>query len=173
MDYCGGFAITAGAGIEQWKEKYRNENNDYKAIMLETLANRLSEAFAEYLHLEVRKNYWGNAPDENLTLDELLKANYQGIRPAIGYPSCPEHSEKENLFNLLNADKIGITLTEHFAMRPGASVSGQFFANPEARYFSLEKIGKEQVADYAKRKGVAIDYVEKFLPTNLNYNLQN
>ena len=168
-DYCGGFAVTAGIGIEPWKEKFRNEHNDYKAIMLETLADRLSEAFAELLHFEVRKNYWGYAPCENLTLDELLTVNYQGIRPAIGYPSCPEHSEKGTLFNLLNADKIGITLTEHFAMYPSASVSGQFFAHPESRYFSLEKIGKDQVADYAKRKGVTVDCVEKFLPVNLNY----
>ena len=170
VDYCGGFAITAGIGIEPWKEKFRNKHNDYKVIMLEALANRLSEAFAEYLHLEVRKNYWGYVSGENLTLDELLKANYQGIRPAIGYPSCPEHSEKKNLFNLLNADKIGITLTEHFAMSPSASVSGYFFAHPKSRYFSLEKVGKDQVADYAKRKGVTTDYVEKFLPINLNYN---
>lgn len=168
-DYCGGFAVTAGIGIEKWKDKYREENNDYKAIMLEALADRLSEAFAELLHLEVRKNYWGYVPNESLSLEEILKIKYQGIRPAIGYPACPEHSEKEILFELLNAEEVGITLTEHFAMYPNASVSGQFFVHPESRYFSLEKIGKDQVQDYAKRKGKTTDFVEKFMPTNLNY----
>uniref|UniRef100_UPI003216A84D methionine synthase n=1 Tax=uncultured Draconibacterium sp. TaxID=1573823 RepID=UPI003216A84D len=169
MDYCGGFATTAGIGIEKWTKQFRDENNDYKAIMIESLADRLSEAFAELLHLEVRKNYWGYVPDENLSLDEILKIKYQGIRPALGYPACPEHSEKESLFKLLNAEEIGITLTEHYAMYPNASVSGQFFVHPESRYFSLEKISKDQVEDYAKRKGATVDFVEKFLPTNLNY----
>lgn len=169
IDYCGGFATTAGIGIEPWKEAFRKENNDYKAIMLEALADRLSEAFAEWLHLEIRKNYWGYVPDENLTLDDLLKVNYQGIRPAIGYPACPEHSEKENLFKLLKAEEVGITLTEHFAMYPNASVSGQYFVHPESRYFSLEKIGRDQVADYARRKGETVEFIEKFLPANLNY----
>lgn len=169
MDYCGGFATTAGIGIEKWKDRFRAEHNDYKAIMLEALADRLSEAFAEWLHLEVRKNYWGYVPNENLSLDDLLKANYQGIRPAIGYPACPEHAEKQNLFALLNAQEVGITLTEHFAMYPNASVSGQFFAHPDSRYFSLEKIGRDQVADYARRKGETVELIEKFLPTHLNY----
>ncbi|MDX1284374.1 MAG: vitamin B12 dependent-methionine synthase activation domain-containing protein, partial [Draconibacterium sp.] len=169
IDYCGGFATTAGIGIEKWTAKFREENNDYKAIMLEALADRLSEAFAELLHLEVRKNYWGYVPDENLSLDEILKIKYQGIRPALGYPACPEHSEKENLFNLINAQDVGISLTEHFAMYPNASVSGQFFVHPDSRYFSLEKVSKDQIEDYALRKGVSVDYVEKFLPTNLNY----
>ncbi len=168
-DYCGGFATTAGIGIEKWKDGFRKDNNDYKAIMLEALADRLSEAFAEWLHEAVRKEYWGYVPDENLSQDDLLKINYQGIRPAIGYPACPEHSEKENLFNLLKAEEVGITLTEHFAMYPNASVSGQFFVHPDSRYFSLEKVGKDQVEDYANRKNVTIDFIEKFLPTNLNY----
>ena len=169
IDYCGGFATTGGIGIEKWKDQYRAENNDYKAIMLEALADRLSEAFAELLHLQVRKDYWGYAPNEDLSLDETLKIKYQGIRPALGYPACPEHSEKENLFKLLKAEDVGITLTEHFAMYPNASVSGEFFVHPESRYFSLEKIGKDQVEDYAKRKGKTVAFVEKFLPTNLNY----
>ncbi|WP_319591915.1 methionine synthase [uncultured Draconibacterium sp.] len=169
VDYCGGFATTAGIGIEKWTKQFREEHNDYKAIMVEALADRLSEAFAELLHLEIRKNYWGYAPDENLTLDEILKIKYQGIRPALGYPACPEHSEKENLFKLLDAEEIGISLTEHFAMYPNASVSGQYFVHPESRYFSLEKISKEQVKDYAKRKNEPVEFVEKFLPTNLNY----
>ena len=169
IDYCGGFVTTAGIGIEKWKDQYRADNNDYKAIMLEALSDRLSEAFAELLHLQVRKDYWGYKPNENLSLDDLLKVKYQGIRPALGYPACPEHSEKENLFNLLKAEEAGITLTEHFAMYPNASVSGEFFVHPESRYFSLEKVGKDQVEDYAKRKGETIDFIEKFLPTNLNY----
>jgi 5-methyltetrahydrofolate--homocysteine methyltransferase len=169
IDYCGGFATTGGIGIEKWKDEFRKDNNDFKAIMLEALADRLSEAFAEWLHEKVRKEYWGYVPDENLTQDDLLKVNYQGIRPAIGYPACPEHSEKENLFNLLKAQEVGITLTEHFAMYPNASVSGQFFVHPESKYFSLEKVGKDQVEDYARRKGETIEFIEKFLPANLNY----
>lgn len=169
VDYCGGFATTAGIGIEQWLEKFKKDNNDFKAIMLEALADRLSEAFAELLHEKIRKEFWGYAPDEKLTNEELIKVKYQGIRPAIGYPACPEHSEKENLFKLLRAEEIGITLTEHFAMYPNASVSGQYFAHPEAKYFSLEKISRDQVADYAGRKGKTVEYIEKFLPVNLNY----
>jgi 5-methyltetrahydrofolate--homocysteine methyltransferase len=169
VDYCGGFATTAGIGIEPWKEMYRKDHNDYKAIMIESLADRLSEAFAELLHEKVRKEYWGYAPNENLSQDELQKVKYQGIRPALGYPACPEHSEKESLFNLLKAEEVGIKLTEHFAMYPNASVSGQYFAHPESRYFSLEKVGRDQIADYARRKGKPVDFVEKFLPTNLNY----
>ncbi|MFV0591871.1 MAG: methionine synthase [Draconibacterium sp.] len=169
IDYCGGFATTAGIGIEKWKDQYRADHNDFKAIMLEALADRLSEAFAELLHLEVRKNYWGYVPEEDLSKEDILKVRYQGIRPALGYPACPEHSEKENLFELIKAEEVGISLTEHFAMYPNASVSGEFFVHPESRYFSLEKIGIDQVADYAKRKGKPIDFIEKFLPTNLNY----
>ena len=169
IDYCGGFATTAGIGIEKWKDEYRKDNNDYKAIMLEALADRLSEAFAELLHLEIRKNYWGYVPDEKLSMDDILKVKYQGIRPALGYPACPEHSEKDNLFKLIRAQEVGITLTEHYAMYPNASVSGEYFVHPESRYFSLEKIGLDQVADYARRKNETVDFVEKFLPTNLNY----
>ncbi len=168
-DYCGAFAVTAGIGIEKWKEKFRAEHNDYKAILLESLADRLSEAFAELLHFEVRKNFWGYVPDENLSLEQMLKVKYQGIRPALGYPACPEHSEKQGVFDLLNAPEIGITLTEHFAMYPNASVSGQYFVHPESRYFGVEKIGKDQVEDYANRKGKPVSFIEKFLPANLNY----
>jgi 5-methyltetrahydrofolate--homocysteine methyltransferase len=168
-DYCGAFAVTAGIGIEKWKEQYAGEHNDYKIIMLEALADRLSEAFAEYLHLQVRKELWGYAPDENLTLQQLLKADYQGIRPAPGYPACPEHSEKETLFTLLNAQEAGITLTEHYAMYPNASVCGYYFANPESHYFGVEKVGRDQVEDYARRKGVTPEFVEKFMGANLNY----
>ena len=168
-DYCGAFAVTAGIGIEKWMEQYKADHDDYKAIMLEALADRLAEAFAELLHEKVRKEYWGYAPNENLSWDDVLKARYQGIRPAMGYPACPEHHEKLNLFNVLGAEKIGITLSEHYAMYPTAAVCGQFFAHPESRYFSLEKISKDQVEDYARRKGVSVDLVEQFLPVNLNY----
>ncbi len=169
IDYCGGFVTTGGIGIEKWKDEYRADHNDFKAILLEAMADRLAEAFAELLHEHVRKNYWGYAPDENISLDEMLKVNYQGIRPALGYPACPEHSEKGNLFNLLKAGEVGVELTEHFAMYPNASVSGQFFVHPESRYFSLEKISKDQVGNYAERKRVSTEYIEKFMPSNLNY----
>lgn len=169
IDYCGGFVTTGGIGIEKWKDEYRADHNDFKAILLEAVADRLAEAFAELLHEHVRKNYWGYVPDENINLDEMLRVNYQGIRPALGYPACPEHSEKGNLFNLLKAGEVGVELTEHFAMYPNASVSGQFFVHPESRYFSLEKVGKDQVEDYAARKKVSTEYIEKFMPANLNY----
>jgi 5-methyltetrahydrofolate--homocysteine methyltransferase len=168
-DYFGAFAVTAGVGIEKWLAAYRADHNDYKAIMLEALADRLSEAFAELLHEKVRKEYWGYAANENLTLEELFHVDYQGIRPALGYPACPEHHEKENLFRMLHAEELGMSLTEHFAMYPTASVSGQYFVHPESRYFSLEKISKEQVEDYARRKGVSVETIEQFLPANLNY----
>ncbi|MGE4586122.1 MAG: methionine synthase [Mangrovibacterium sp.] len=168
-DYCGAFAVTAGIGMEQWIDRFRADHDDYSAIMLEALADRLAEAFAELLHEKVRREYWGYAADENLSMEDVFRAKYQGIRPAIGYPACPEHHEKENLFRLLGVEKIGIELSEHYAMHPNASVCGQYFAHPQSRYFSLEKIGKDQVVDYARRKGVPIELAEQFLPVNLNY----
>ncbi|MDX9881116.1 MAG: methionine synthase [Prolixibacteraceae bacterium] len=168
-DYCGAFANTAGIGIEKWIAQYKADHDDYRAIMIEALADRLSEAFAELLHLLVRKEYWGYAPDENLSHEEILRVKYQGIRPAYGYPACPEHHEKGNLFNILRAQEIGITLTEHFAMYPTASVSGLYFAHPESRYFDVSKVSRDQVEDYARRKGVPVETIEKFLPVNLNY----
>ncbi|MEN6452939.1 MAG: vitamin B12 dependent-methionine synthase activation domain-containing protein, partial [Prolixibacteraceae bacterium] len=168
-DYCGAFAVTAGIGIEKWITAYKADHDDYSAIMIEALADRLAEAFAELLHERIRKEYWGYAPDENMSKDDLIKVKYQGIRPAMGYPACPEHHEKRNLFNILGAEKAGINLSEHFAMYPTAAVCGQYFAHPESRYFSLEKIGKDQVEDYARRKGVSVETVEQFLPVNLNY----
>jgi len=168
-DYCGAFAVTAGIGIEKWLKKHRADHDDYRAIMLEALADRLSEAFAELLHEKIRREFWGYAPQENLSEQELRKEKYRGIRPALGYPACPDHQEKKNLFHLLVAETTGITLTEHFAMYPNASVCGQLFAHPDARYFSLGKIGRDQVEDYARRKGVGTELVEQFLPVNLNY----
>ena len=169
-DYCGGFAVTAGIGVAELVEKYKKEGNDYNAILLESLADRLAEAFAEQLHERVRKEFWAYAPDENLTPDDLIRIRYQGIRPAPGYPACPDHTEKQNLFELLNAtQKTGIALTEHFSMFPTASVCGQFFAHKDSVYFPIEKLNKDQIIDYAQRKGVSVEYMEKFLATNLNY----
>lgn len=169
VDYFGGFAVTAGVGIEKWMKQFHADHDDYNAIMLEALADRLAEAFAELLHQKVRKEFWGYVPDEKLSLEEMLHVDYQGIRPALGYPACPEHHEKGNLFNMLKATDLGMTLTEHFAMYPTASVSGQYFAHPDSKYFSLEKVGKDQVEDYARRKGVSVEVVEQFMPANLNY----
>lgn len=168
-DYFGAFATTGGVGIEKWMKQFRDDHDDYNAILLEALADRLSEAFAELLHLQVRKDYWGYVPEENLTLEEMFHVDYQGIRPALGYPACPEHHEKGNLFKMLGAEEIGMSLTEHFAMYPTASVSGEFFVHPEAKYFSLEKVGKDQIEDYARRKGVPVEVIEQFIPSNLNY----
>ncbi len=169
IDYVGGFALTTGIGLSSLVEKYKKENDDYKAIMLESIADRLAEAFAEYLHQKVRTNFWGFAPDEQLQHDDLLKERYQGIRPALGYPASPEHHEKAKLFELLEAESLGIKLTEHFAMHPTASVCGQYYSHPQARYFSIGKIARDQVTDYAQRKGIEVEFAEKFLPTYLNY----
>lgn len=168
-DYFGAFATTAGVGIEKWIQQYRDNHDDYNAILLEALADRLAEAFAELLHEQVRKEYWGYVADEKLSLEEMLHVDYQGIRPALGYPACPEHHEKGNLFNMLRADELGLSLTEHFMMTPTASVSGEFFVHPESKYFSVEKVGKDQVEDYARRKGVSVETIEQFMPSNLNY----
>ncbi len=169
-DYCGGFAVTAGIGIAEWIEKFKSEGDDYHAILLESLADRLAEAFAERIHERVRKEFWGYASDENLTPMDLINCKYQGIRPAAGYPACPEHSEKKVLFDLLGAtEKVDIHLTEHFSMYPTASVCGQYFAHKNAVYFGLERIEKDQVEDFARRKNVATEYIEKFLPSNLSY----
>ncbi|MCE1197404.1 MAG: methionine synthase [Marinilabiliales bacterium] len=169
-DHCGAFAVTAGIGVAEKIAAFRAEHNDYKAIMLEALADRLAEAFAERLHELVRKELWGYSKYEQLSKEELFACKYRGIRPAPGYPACPEHAEKATLFNLLDAThNIGISLTEHYSMFPNASVCGIYFAHPDARYFGVEKVGKDQVVDYAQRKGVPVDFVEKFIPSNLNY----
>jgi 5-methyltetrahydrofolate--homocysteine methyltransferase len=169
-DYFGCFAVTSGTGIEKWVEKYEAENDDYSAIMMKILADRFAEAFAELMHEKVRKEFWGYAADENLPVSEILHEKYQGIRPAPGYPACPEHSEKRELFELLDAEKnTGIFLTENFAMYPAASVSGYYFAHPQAQYFNLGKISKDQVEDYARRKNLTVEEVERLLNVNLNY----
>jgi 5-methyltetrahydrofolate--homocysteine methyltransferase len=170
-DYCGAFAVTAGIGVSDLVRQYKEENNDYKAIMLEALSDRLAEAFAEKLHQIVRKETWGYHKYEDLTPNELIASKYQGIRPAPGYPACPEHSEKETIFNLLQAQaETGISLTENYSMFPNASVCGVIFAHPQSRYFGVEKIGRDQVEDYAARKQVTTEFIEKYLPSNLNYD---
>lgn len=169
-DYIGGFACTAGVGIEKYVKAFETNHDDYNAIMLKALADRLAEAFAEYLHGLVRKELWGYAPEEKLTNDDLIHLKYRGIRPAPGYPACPEHTEKEILFNLLQAEKnASVHLTESFAMTPAASVSGYYFAHPEARYFSVGKIQKDQVEDYARRKNMPVKTAEKWLAPYLAY----
>jgi 5-methyltetrahydrofolate--homocysteine methyltransferase len=170
QDYIGGFAVTAGIGIEKHLQRFEKENDDYHSIMLKALADRLAEAFAERMHEKVRKEYWGYAKHESLTNDELIKEKYQGIRPAPGYPACPDHTEKEILFELLQVEKnTGIRLTENYAMYPAASVCGLYFSHKEARYFGLGKIGKDQVEDYARRKRKQLSEIERWLAPNLNY----
>jgi len=170
QDYIGGFAVSAGTGLEKWIEKYEADNDDYGSIMMKILADRFAEAFAELMHEKVRKEFWGYAANENVPIVEILHEKYQGIRPAPGYPACPEHSEKRELFDLLDAEKnTGIFLTENFAMYPAASVSGYYFAHSQAQYFNLGKISKDQVEDYAHRKNLTVEEVERLLNVNLNY----
>jgi 5-methyltetrahydrofolate--homocysteine methyltransferase len=170
-DYLGGFAVTAGWGIEGKLKEFQDKHDDYHDIMLKALADRLAEAGAEFLHELVRKDIWGYAKQESLENDALIKEEYLGIRPAPGYPACPEHSEKKTLFDLLNVGlNTGITLTDSFAMYPTSSVSGFYFAHPESKYFGLGKIGEDQVEDYAKRKGVSKAQAEKWLSPNLAYS---
>ncbi len=169
-DYIGGFAVTTGTGIEKWIKKFDDDKDDYNKIMLQALADRLAEAFAELMHKKVRTEYWGYSNDEKLDNEELIKEKYRGIRPAPGYPACPDHLEKLTLFELLDAEKnTGIKLTESLAMHPASSVSGLYFAHPESRYFGLGKIGKDQVEDYARRKGMKTEEIERWLSPNLNY----
>jgi len=169
-DYVGAFAVTAGLGIETWIKHFEQTNDDYNAIMLKALADRLAEAFAELLHHKVRTEIWGYAAEEKLSHREMIHEDYQGIRPAYGYPACPEHSEKRTIFDLLDAEKnTGITLTESFAMYPTAAVSGVYFAHPASKYFALGKITKEQMTDYCCRKGVDTHFVERLMTPNLAY----
>lgn len=166
-DYLGAFVVTAGFDMERLLSEFEREQRDYDAIMLKALADRLAEAFAEHLHERVRKEFWGYAPDENLSNDDLIRGRYQGIRPAHGYPACPDHTEKTTLFALLDApNAIGVTLTESLAMWPAASVSGLYFAHPEAHYFGIGKIDADQLRDYAARKGVPLAEMERWLAPN-------
>ena len=169
-DYVGFFAVTAGIGIEKLIEKYEDQHDDYHVIMVKALADRLAEAFAERMHERVRKEFWPYAAQEDYSNDELIAESYQGIRPAPGYPACPDHTEKRKLFNLLEVEKnIGITLTESYAMYPASSVSGYYFSHPQSRYFGLGKINRDQVTDYAKRKKQSIEETERWLAQHLSY----
>lgn len=171
-DYIGLFAVTAGIGIEKLIEGFKASHDDYSEIMVKALADRLAEAFAEYLHEKVRKEYWGYAKAENLSNEELIAEKYIGIRPAPGYPACPDHTEKRTIFEILDAERVvGIRLTESCAMYPASSVSGYYFSHPQSKYFGLGKIGKDQVTDYAERKGMKVEEVEKWLAPNLNYDI--
>ncbi len=162
QDYFGGFAVTTGIGCDEMVAKFEADHDDYNSIMAKALADRLAEAFAEKLHELVRKEYWGYANNEILANDDLIKEKYQGIRPAPGYPACPDYTAKETLFALLNAEtEIGLKLTESFAMYPTAAVSGFYMAHPQAKYFGLGKIDKDQVVDYANRKGMDVETAER------------
>ena len=169
-DHIGGFAVTTGIGLKELCDSFRAEHDDYNAIMAEAIADRLAEAFAEYMHKRVRDE-WGYGLTEDLSKEELIKEGYRGIRPAAGYPACPDHTEKEQLWRLLDVEKnTGMRLTESYAMWPGSSVSGLYFAHPESRYFTLGKIERDQVADYHSRKGMTLQEVERWLGPNLNYD---
>ena len=169
-DHVAGFAVTSGVGLKELVEKYKADNDDYNAIMTEALADRLAEAFAEFLHKRVRDE-WGFGKNEGLSNEDLIAENYQGIRPAAGYPACPDHTEKRTLWELLEVEKnTGIELTESCAMNPGSSVSGLYFSHPESKYFAVGKIGKDQVEDYANRKGMTVEEVERWLGPNLAYD---
>ena len=167
QDYIGLFAVTAGLGGEKRLQAFEDAHDDYSAIMFKSLADRLAEAFAEYMHERVRNDLWGYAANEKLGVDELIKEEYQGIRPAPGYPACPDHTVKPDMFNLLQCDEIGMSLTESFAMLPAAAVSGFYFAHKEAKYFSVDKIGQDQLEDMAKRRNLPKDYLERWLAPNL------
>ena len=169
-DTLGAFAVTTGVGIDERVREFERAHDDYRAILLKALADRLAEAFAERLHERVRKEFWGYAADETLSNDDLIAENYRGIRPAPGYPACPDHTEKGLLWRLLDVDRAaGIHLTEHFAMTPTAAVSGWYFSHPEARYFGVGRLDRDQVADYARRKGWTVAEAEKWLAPNLSY----
>ncbi len=165
-DYLGAFAVTAGLGVDELVKKYEGKHDDYSAIIVKALADRFAEAFAEYLHAQARKD-WGIV--DQLSNDDLIDEKFQGIRPAFGYPACPDHSEKTTLFDLLGARSVGLDLTESFAMTPASSVSGLYFSHPQSKYFAIQRIGQDQVADYAKRKGMEVSAVERWLRPVLAY----
>ena len=171
VDYVGGFAVTTGIGVDEFTQEFKDAHDDYSAIMVQALADRLAEAFAECMHERVRKEFWGYASDEQFANEDLIKERYRGIRPAPGYPACPDHTEKATLFKLLEAtENTGLQLTEHFAMFPTAAVSGWYFAHPESKYFAVGKIGVDQVEDYAERKGMSKAEAERWLMPSLAYD---
>ena len=170
-DYIGGFTVTAGIGEDEVAERFKRANDDYSAIMVKALADRLAEAFAERLHQRVRKEFWGYAADETFTSEQLIAEKYRGIRPAPGYPAQPDHTEKGTLFKLLKSERIGVKLTESFAMWPGAAVCGLYFSHPQSGYFGVGKIERDQVEDYARRKGWTVAECERWLAPILNYDV--
>jgi 5-methyltetrahydrofolate--homocysteine methyltransferase len=167
QDYIGMFAVTAGLGIEKYLKRFEDAHDDFNAIMLKSLADRLAEAFAEYLHERVRTDLWGYAAQEKLSNEALIKEEYQGIRPAPGYPACPDHTVKSDMFKLMQATEIGMSLTEALAMNPAAAVSGFYLAHPEAKYFSVDKIGEDQLTEMAKRRGIDKQELARWLAPNL------
>jgi 5-methyltetrahydrofolate--homocysteine methyltransferase len=170
-DYIGGFVVTAGIGVDEMVAEFEANNDDYSAIMVKALADRLAESLAEYMHKRVRTEFWAYANDEALSNEDLIRERYQGIRPAPGYPACPDHSEKTKLFELLSAtETTGVSLTEHFAMVPAASVSGFYYSHPESRYFAIGKVERDQIEDLAARKGMDIAELERWLRPNLGYD---
>ena len=171
-DYLGAFAVTAGLGTDELVKRFEAEHNDYDAIMVKALADRLAEAFAELLHERARRD-WGYGTAEALSKEDLIQEKYRGIRPAAGYPSCPDHTEKQTLWTLLDVEQAaGIRLTESYAMWPAASVSGLYFSHPQARYFAVDCIGRDQVENYARRKGMLTAEVERWLAPNLAYEAE-
>jgi 5-methyltetrahydrofolate--homocysteine methyltransferase len=170
-DYLGMFAVTAGIGIDAHVARFEAAHDDYNSILLKALADRLAEALAEFMHLRVRREFWAYAPDEALDCASLIREAYRGIRPAPGYPACPDHTAKGTLWQMLDAEKTaGMHLTESFAMLPTAAVSGFYFAHPDARYFAVGQIDRDQVEDYAARKGVSVTEAERWLAPNLGYS---
>ncbi|HEM8294795.1 TPA: methionine synthase [Providencia stuartii] len=170
-DYIGAFAVTGGLEEDALADEYEKQHDDYNKIMVKALADRLAEAFAEYLHQQVRTQYWGYAADENLSNEELIRENYQGIRPAPGYPACPEHTEKEKIWQLLDVEnQVGMKLTSSYAMWPGAAVSGWYFSHPDSKYFAVAQLQKDQIMDYSQRKGMSVTELERWLAPNLGYD---
>ena len=170
-DHIGAFVVTAGIGSDEYAGALEAAHDDYGAIMTKAIADRLAEAFAERMHERVRREFWGYAPDEDLSNDSLVKEEYQGIRPAPGYPACPDHTEKSTLWNLLDAERnTGVRLTENFAMWPTASVSGLYFSHPGSHYFGVGRVGRDQVEDYTRRKRTSVDEIERWLRPNLAYD---
>ena len=166
-DYIGAFVCTAGLNIEKQLQVFESELDDYNSILLKSLADRLAEALTEYMHKKVRKEIWGYSSNENYSNEQLIKEEYNGIRPAPGYTACPDHTEKKKIFKLLNASEIGVSLTENMAMYPNATISGYYFSHPESKYFSVGKIQEDQIEDYANRKNIKINEVEKWLRSNI------
>jgi len=166
QDHVGAFAVTAGLGADEQAKRYEADHDDYRAIIVKALADRLAEAFAEYLHAVARREWYA---DEDLSHEDLISERYRGIRPAFGYPACPDHTEKQTLFELLGARDVGMDLTTSCAMTPGASVAGIYLSHPEARYFNVGRLGRDQVEDYARRKGQSLAEAERWLRPNLAY----